>query len=121
RVDDLLIQANRVGLAALGPRDLRPDERAAQRARLAVRRVLQVILRTHCVTRNPSLLRELAVVVGDSRGLLARMPLELTIRFDRLLPLPLALVDLDQPLERQLRERLTRSQLGEQRLGAIEE
>src|SRR5690606_35134025 len=121
RVDDLLIQPVRVGLAALRLRDLRADQRASQRARFTVRRVLQVILRAHGIARDPSLLRELAVVVGDPRGLLAGVPLELTIRFDRLLPLPLALIDLDQPLERLLRERLARLQLGEQRLGAIEE
>src|SRR5690606_4772828 len=120
RIDDLLVQADRVRAAALGPRELRANQRAPQRTRLAVRALLEVILGTRDIPGDAGLLGQLAIVVRDARRLFACMPLELTIRVDRLLPLALALVDIDQLLERLLRECLTRPELREQRLRSIE-
>src|SRR5690606_8195859 len=120
-VDHLLVQADRIPLAALRLRELRADQRAAQRARLAIRAVLEVVPRANGVPRQTGLLRQLAVVVRDPRRRLAGIPLELAIRIDRLLPFALALIDFDQLLEGLLRQCLTRTELREQRLRAIEE
>src|SRR5690606_13567623 len=56
RIDDLLVQADRVRAAALGPRELRANQRAPQRTRLAVRALLEVILGTRDIPGDAGLL-----------------------------------------------------------------
>src|SRR5690606_39157891 len=119
-VDDLLIKAYGIGVPSLGLRDLRGDQSAPQCPRVVAVELLQVLACPRDVAGEPGLLGELAVVVRDARRSFAGVALELAIGFDGLVPLALALVYVDQLLERLLCERLARSELSEKRLRPIE-
>ena len=118
-VEDLLVQIERLFVVAFFLRDRRTNQCAPERTGIAANGVPEVIARLAQVTVTPRPFGKLAIVVGDMAGLLAAARLEATLGVDRLLPLLLALVDIDESLECGRCNGIAVRQIREQAFGAI--
>src|SRR5690606_36003512 len=112
-LDHLLVERDGLREALLLLRERGADHRAPERAGLAADRGLQVRAREIAVALRARLLRKLAIIVRNLVRLVAAVHLELAVRFDRFFPLALALVDVDEFVERAFGERGAFGELAE--------
>ena len=120
-VQNLLVQPDRLLVIAFGFGDRGTDQGAAQSSGFAAHRVLEMAAGELEIAADSRGFRKLAIVVRDLRRLFAGQHFELALRFNRLGPLALALVDVDELLERRFGDGRTVDQLAKVLLRAIEQ